>query len=107
MQKQSGHVKENVYAQVILEIKQPSLHVAYLRRPVEAALNVRVHGAVLKAGRSKVNDLDLPFLPFQQHILWLQITVNDLRGPQHTQRIQYLQCNEGLHCMTTTVMNFV
>jgi len=96
MQKESGHAKEKIYAPVILEIRETSLDVAYLRRPVEAALDVRVHGAILKAGWSKVNDLDLPFLPFQQDILWLQITVNDLRGPQHTQRVQYLQYNSGL-----------
>jgi len=50
MQKQSGHVKRKIYAQVILEIRETSLHVAYLGRPVEPTLDVRVHGAVLKAG---------------------------------------------------------
>jgi len=43
-------IKEKIHVQVILEIKKTSLHLTYLRRAVEAALDVRVHGAVLKAG---------------------------------------------------------
>ena len=64
---------------------------AHLRGAVKSALNVGIHGAVLKAGRPKVNDLDLPRLALQQDILWLQVAVNDLRLPQNTQSVQYLQ----------------
>ena len=51
---------------------------AHLRGAVEAALNVGVHCAILEAGRTKVNNLDLARLPLEQNVLWLQVTMHNL-----------------------------
>mmetsp|Transcript_27372 Transcript_27372/g.71043 ORF Transcript_27372/g.71043 Transcript_27372/m.71043 type:complete len:486 (+) Transcript_27372:856-2313(+) len=63
----------------------------HLRGAVEARLDVRVDRAVRKAGRAEVDDFDLARVqPFQQHVLGLEITVDDARVPQHHQRVEDL-----------------
>ncbi len=72
----------------------------YLRRPVEPRLDVRVHGTVLEAGRPKVNDLDVPIVQAsQQHILRLQVAVDDVGVSQNHQCIQNLRNRTMLACM--------
>ena len=57
---------------------------ADLRRSVESALDVRVSGLRLKAGRAKVDDLDPTRVQaLQQDVLRLEVTVNDAVLPQH------------------------
>lgn len=63
----------------------------HLRRAVEAGLDVGVHGPVLKAGGPEVDDLDVPVVQApQQHVLRLQIAVDDVGVPQYHQSIQDL-----------------
>ena len=63
----------------------------HLRRSVEAGLDVGVHGAVLEAGGPKVDDLDVSVVQApQEHILRLQVAVDDVGIPQHHQSIQDL-----------------
>lgn len=58
--------------------------ISHLRRPVEARLDVGVHGAILKAGAAKVYDLDVPRVQaLKKDILWLEVAVNDVRLAQH------------------------
>ena len=68
---------------------------SHLRRAVEAALNVGVHGAVLETGRAKIDDLDLACLPLEQHVLRLQVAVHNMSIAQHTQGVQYLRMHRG------------
>ena len=63
-----------------------------LWRSVESGLNVLVEGLVGHARRAKVNDLDFSGVnAFEEHVLWLQVTVNYSVHPQHSQRLQDLQ----------------
>ena len=67
---------------------------AYLGGAVEAALDVGVHRLVLQARRPKVDDLDVPRLhALEQHVLRLQVAVDDALRVQHRQRVQNLQHN--------------
>ncbi len=65
---------------------------AHLGGAIEARLDVGVHGAVLEAGGAEVDDLDLARVePLEQHVLRLEIAVDDVALMQHRQRIQDLQ----------------
>ena len=67
---------------------------SHLWGAVKTALDVGVHGAVLKAGRAKIDDFDIPRLhALEQHVFRLEVAVDDVGLTQDSQRVQDLHIN--------------